>query len=148
MHRTNSYPLKKSSGGILNTSSRKHRASKRQRKSCRSIAQRSGARGRNTGFRFFLCDYRFQPVLAILSIWASYTPATFLRKFVFPDITFFLLARITGMPDTLNILFIGDIVGLNGLAMVTKILKSLIDKHDAEAVIVNGENIYDGKALS
>jgi metallophosphoesterase (TIGR00282 family) len=52
------------------------------------------------------------------------------------------------MSDTLNILFIGDIVGLNGLAMVTKFLKSLAEKHDAEAVIVNGENIYDGKALS
>src|SRR5579872_2540096 len=52
------------------------------------------------------------------------------------------------MSDTLNILFIGDIVGLNGLAMVTKFLKSLAEKHDAEAVIVNGENIYDGKALN
>jgi len=52
------------------------------------------------------------------------------------------------MSDTLNVLFIGDIVGLNGLAMVTKFLKSLIEKHDAEAVIVNGENIYDGKALN
>jgi metallophosphoesterase (TIGR00282 family) len=52
------------------------------------------------------------------------------------------------MPDTLNILFIGDIVGLNGLAMVTKFLKSLAEKHNAEAVIVNGENIYDGKALN
>ena len=52
------------------------------------------------------------------------------------------------MSEPLNILFIGDIVGLNGLAMVTKFLKSLIEKHDAEAVIVNGENIYDGKALT
>jgi metallophosphoesterase (TIGR00282 family) len=52
------------------------------------------------------------------------------------------------MSDTINILFIGDIVGLNGLAMVTKFLKSLADKHNAEAVIVNGENIFDGKALN
>ncbi|MEI8134753.1 MAG: TIGR00282 family metallophosphoesterase [bacterium] len=52
------------------------------------------------------------------------------------------------MTDTLNILFIGDIVGLNGLAMVTKFLKSLAQKHNADAVIVNGENVFDGKALN
>jgi hypothetical protein len=52
------------------------------------------------------------------------------------------------MNDTLNILFIGDIVGTNGLEMVTKLLKGLIEKYDAEAVIVNGENIHDGKSLN
>ena len=52
------------------------------------------------------------------------------------------------MSEPLTILFIGDIVGLNGLAMVSRFLPGLIASHGAEAVICNGENIYDGKALT
>ena len=52
------------------------------------------------------------------------------------------------MSKIINILFIGDIVGTNGLAMVTKLTKSLIEKHKIDAVIANGENIHDGKSLN
>ena len=52
------------------------------------------------------------------------------------------------MPDSINILFIGDVVGTNGLALVTKMLKSLIEKYEADFTIVNGENIADGKSLT
>lgn len=52
------------------------------------------------------------------------------------------------MSKTINILFIGDIVGTNGLAMVTKLTKSLVEKHKIDAVIANGENIHDGKSLN
>jgi metallophosphoesterase (TIGR00282 family) len=52
------------------------------------------------------------------------------------------------MPDSINVLFIGDVVGTNGLALVTKMLKSLIEKYSADFTIVNGENIADGKSLT
>jgi 2',3'-cyclic-nucleotide 2'-phosphodiesterase len=52
------------------------------------------------------------------------------------------------MGKTINILFIGDIVGANGLAMVTKLTKGLVEKHKIDAVIANGENINDGKSLN
>ncbi len=52
------------------------------------------------------------------------------------------------MSKTINILFIGDIVGTNGLAMVTKLTKGLVEKHKIDAVIANGENIHDGKSLN
>ncbi|HYM19446.1 MAG TPA: TIGR00282 family metallophosphoesterase [Candidatus Kapabacteria bacterium] len=48
----------------------------------------------------------------------------------------------------MNILFIGDVVGTDALGMLVKLLKGLAEKYSADAVIVNGENIYDGKALS
>lgn len=51
------------------------------------------------------------------------------------------------MSDTVNILFIGDIVGEIGLQAVLKFLPSLIEKYSIEAVIVNGENIHEGKSL-
>ncbi len=48
----------------------------------------------------------------------------------------------------LNILFIGDIIGKPGLDMVQTWLPSLIQKYRAELVIVNGENISDGKGCT
>ncbi len=48
----------------------------------------------------------------------------------------------------LNILFIGDIVGTDALAMVTRLLPGFREKYSAEAIIVNGENIFDGKSLN
>jgi metallophosphoesterase (TIGR00282 family) len=48
----------------------------------------------------------------------------------------------------LNILFIGDIVGLEALGMVTRLLPGFKEKYSAEAAIVNGENIFDGKSLN
>jgi len=52
------------------------------------------------------------------------------------------------MASTVRVLFFGDVVGTNGLAMVVKMLKSLASKYEADFVIVNGENIADGKSLT
>lgn len=48
----------------------------------------------------------------------------------------------------LNILFIGDVVGVEALGMLTRLLKGFAEKYQAEAVIVNGENIFEGKGLN
>ncbi len=47
-----------------------------------------------------------------------------------------------------HILFIGDIVGRNGLREVLKQLPELRQRFAADAVIVNGENIVGGKGLT
>ncbi|MBU0560043.1 MAG: TIGR00282 family metallophosphoesterase [Bacteroidetes bacterium] len=49
---------------------------------------------------------------------------------------------------TLNILFIGDIVGNPGLDMVQTWLPSLEKKYRADIIIANGENASDGKGLT
>jgi metallophosphoesterase (TIGR00282 family) len=54
------------------------------------------------------------------------------------------------MPESrssINILFIGDIVGVPAHATVCKMLPTLIKKYGSDFVIVNGENIADGKSL-
>jgi metallophosphoesterase (TIGR00282 family) len=54
------------------------------------------------------------------------------------------------MPDsrpTINILFIGDIVGVPAHGTVVRMLPTLIKKYQSDFVIVNGENIADGKSL-
>lgn len=48
----------------------------------------------------------------------------------------------------LNILFVGDIVGDPGLSLLETILPSLIDKHEADFVIANGENSHEGKGIN
>jgi 2',3'-cyclic-nucleotide 2'-phosphodiesterase len=48
----------------------------------------------------------------------------------------------------LHVLFIGDIVGHVGLREVIRQLPELIKRYNAHCVIVNGENIVDGKGLS
>ena len=50
--------------------------------------------------------------------------------------------------STIRILFIGDVVGTAALAMVTKMLPTLETKYAADFMIVNGENIADGKSLT
>lgn len=50
--------------------------------------------------------------------------------------------------DRVNILFVGDIVGEPGLSLLETILPSLIDKHDADFVIANGENSHEGKGIN
>lgn len=53
------------------------------------------------------------------------------------------------MPNpVLNILFIGDIVGKPGLELVEGILKSFIQKYEADFCFVNGENLVDGKGIN
>ncbi len=51
------------------------------------------------------------------------------------------------MPS-INILFIGDIVGKAGLELVQTWLPGLIQKHKADFVIVNGENVSGGKGCT
>ena len=52
------------------------------------------------------------------------------------------------MARTLRILFIGDLVGMAGLETLTKYLPGLIDEYSSDLVVVNGENIVNGKGLS
>lgn len=52
------------------------------------------------------------------------------------------------MPKALSILFIGDVVGHVGLRELLRTLPTLRDRYKADVVIVNGENIVDGKGLS
>uniref|UniRef100_Q3AQ65 Metallophosphoesterase n=1 Tax=Chlorobium chlorochromatii (strain CaD3) TaxID=340177 RepID=Q3AQ65_CHLCH len=49
---------------------------------------------------------------------------------------------------TINLLFIGDVVGTPGLQMVSRMLKSFITKHRVDFVVCNGENAHQGKGLS
>jgi metallophosphoesterase (TIGR00282 family) len=50
--------------------------------------------------------------------------------------------------NTINILFIGDIIGKPGIAMVQTWLPSLIKKYKADLIIANGENVSDGKGCT
>jgi metallophosphoesterase (TIGR00282 family) len=52
------------------------------------------------------------------------------------------------MPGTVTVLFIGDIVGTGALGLVTKMLKPLAEKYEADCVIVNGENVAEGKSIT
>ncbi|MHB8392464.1 MAG: TIGR00282 family metallophosphoesterase [Acidobacteriaceae bacterium] len=54
----------------------------------------------------------------------------------------------TLQPDRVRVLFIGDVVGTGALAMLTKTLPSLISKYASDFVIVNGENVAEGKSLT
>lgn len=49
---------------------------------------------------------------------------------------------------TINILFIGDIVGKPGMEMVQTWLPSLETKYKADIIIANGENASDGKGFT
>jgi len=48
----------------------------------------------------------------------------------------------------MNILFIGDIVGIPGLELATALVPGLVKKHDVDLLIVNGENVTEGKGIS
>ncbi|MBI3258464.1 MAG: YmdB family metallophosphoesterase, partial [Ignavibacteriae bacterium] len=52
------------------------------------------------------------------------------------------------MARTLSVLFIGDIVGNPGMNAVRTFLPSFIQKYSAQCVIINGENIVNGKGLT
>ena len=52
------------------------------------------------------------------------------------------------VPNTLNILFIGDIVGSPGLDLATALVPSYVKKYSADLLIVNGENATDGKGIA
>ena len=50
--------------------------------------------------------------------------------------------------STINILFIGDIVGLTGFELTTKLLNSFKEQYKIDFIIANGENVTDGKSIS
>ena len=52
------------------------------------------------------------------------------------------------MTKTLNILFVGDVVGTPGLEIAVNLVPSYAKKYEADLVIVNGENVTDGKGIS
>lgn len=52
------------------------------------------------------------------------------------------------MAEKIKLLFVGDVVGLVGFEYLKKELKGLIESYDANFVIVNGENIENGKGLN
>ena len=52
------------------------------------------------------------------------------------------------MPNTVSILFIGDIVGDAGLSITKMALPSLIKNHKADFVIANGENSHEGHGIN
>lgn len=52
------------------------------------------------------------------------------------------------MNDTINILFIGDIVGITGLELTTKLLKSFQERYKIDFTIANVENVTEGKSIS
>jgi metallophosphoesterase (TIGR00282 family) len=54
----------------------------------------------------------------------------------------------TPQPSVVRVLFIGDVVGIAAHAMVVRMLPSLIQKHQSDFAIVNGENIAEGKSLT
>lgn len=51
------------------------------------------------------------------------------------------------MKETLNILFIGDIIGEPGLNFTSDNIKGLVHKHKIHFVIANGENLSGGKGI-
>jgi metallophosphoesterase (TIGR00282 family) len=51
------------------------------------------------------------------------------------------------LPDTLNVLFIGDIIGDPGLKILADNLKGLIHTHKIHFTIANGENLSAGKGI-
>ncbi len=52
------------------------------------------------------------------------------------------------MSNSVNILFIGDIVGDAGVSIIETLLPSLIKKYNAQFVIANGENSHQGHGIN
>jgi metallophosphoesterase (TIGR00282 family) len=50
--------------------------------------------------------------------------------------------------SSINLLFVGDVIGQPGMDIVQMWLPGLIQKYKADFVIVNGENISDGKGCT
>ncbi len=49
---------------------------------------------------------------------------------------------------TINILFVGDIIGKPGMELVQTWLPGIIQKYKTDLVIANGENASDGKGCT
>ncbi len=52
------------------------------------------------------------------------------------------------MPKTLNILFVGDIVGTPGLELAETLIPNYKKKYAVDLLIVNGENVTEGKGIA
>lgn len=52
------------------------------------------------------------------------------------------------MPETISILFIGDVVANAGMMALRKYVPELLSRFNPDALIINGENICDGKGLT
>jgi metallophosphoesterase (TIGR00282 family) len=52
------------------------------------------------------------------------------------------------MQSTLNLLFIGDVVGTPGLELTLTLLPNYVKKYAVDLLIVNGENVTEGKGIS
>lgn len=52
------------------------------------------------------------------------------------------------MPSSLNILFVGDIVGSPGLELATTLIPGFQKKYSIDLLIVNGENVTEGKGIA
>ena len=52
------------------------------------------------------------------------------------------------MNNTINVLFIGDIVGLTGLELTTRLLNTFKEQYKIDFIIANGENVTEGKSIS
>jgi len=50
--------------------------------------------------------------------------------------------------NTLEILFIGDIVGKPGIQILQTFLKNLVENNKIDFIIANGENVADGKGIT
>jgi metallophosphoesterase (TIGR00282 family) len=48
----------------------------------------------------------------------------------------------------INLLFIGDVVGRPGMKILSEKINALKEKYDANFVVINGENVADGKGLN
>jgi 2',3'-cyclic-nucleotide 2'-phosphodiesterase len=52
------------------------------------------------------------------------------------------------MSKLLNILFVGDLVGTPGLDLAATLLPSYVKKYNVDLLIINGENVTEGKGVS
>jgi len=49
---------------------------------------------------------------------------------------------------TLNIFFVGDIVGQPGMELATTLIPNYVKKYNVDLLIVNGENVTEGKGIA
>ena len=52
------------------------------------------------------------------------------------------------MPKTLNIFFVGDVVGMPGLELAANLVPSYVKKYAVDLLIINGENATEGKGIA
>ena len=52
------------------------------------------------------------------------------------------------MSDTLKVLFIGDVVGEQSVKALADNIGAIIEKYSSDFIIVNGENVWNGKGLN